>query len=172
MFKRIFIFFIYILSIIIFIPSITVYFFKNDSQIVNVKENDNIDIIDSLDVIESEEKSNNKPKDSIVGENIPFEDYIIGVVGAEMPISFEDEALKAQAVAARTYAYKRIEDINKPVDYKSIGQAYNSIEEMKNKWGNNFDTYYNKVKNAVYGTQGIIMTYDNEPIEAVFHSTS
>lgn len=172
MFKRIFIFFIYILSIIIFIPSITVYFFKNDSQIVDIKEDDNIDIIDSLDVIESEEKINNKPKDIIVGTNIPFEDYIIGVVGAEMPISFEDEALKAQAVAARTYAYKRVDDINKPVDYKSIGQAYNSIEEMKNKWGNNFDTYYNKVKNAVYGTQGIIMTYDNEPIEAVFHSTS
>ncbi|MFR4986607.1 MAG: SpoIID/LytB domain-containing protein [Lachnospirales bacterium] len=172
MFKRIFIFFIYILSIIIFIPSITVYFFKNDSQIVDIKEDDNIDIIDSLDVIESEEKSNNKSKDIIVGTNIPFEDYIIGVVGAEMPISFEDEALKAQAVAARTYAYKRVDDINKPVDYKSIGQAYNSIEEMKNKWGNNFDTYYNKVKNAVYGTQGIIMTYDNEPIEAVFHSTS
>ena len=89
-----------------------------------------------------------------------------------MPISFEVEALKAQAIAARTYAYKRVHDITKPVEHKSIGQAYNSVEELKSKWGDNFDEYYTKLKNAVYETAGIIMTYENEPIEAVFHSTS
>ncbi len=176
MFKSIFIFGIYILSIIVFIPSITVYFFNDSEKVYYEQENKSLDIVDNVEILESEKnKEVNTQSQNIInttGENIPFEDYIVGVVGAEMPISFEEEALKAQAVAARTYAYKRIDDINKSVDHKSIGQAYNSIDDMKNKWGDNFDTYYNKVKNAVYDTQGIIMTYDNEPIEAVFHSTS
>ena len=176
MFKNIFIFSIYILSIIIFIPSFTVYFFNNNEKVSNIENNNSLEVVDNIEMLQNENFSeNNEKKENITNnanKNIPFEDYIVGVVGAEMPISFEEEALKAQAVAARTYAYKRIDDINKPVEHKSIGQAYNSIDEMKSKWGNNFDTYYNKIKNAVYDTQGIIMMYDNEPIEAVFHSTS
>ena len=174
MFKNIFIFSIYILSVIIFIPSFTVYFFNNNEKSYNSENNNSLEVVDNIEMLQNEKKSeNNEKKENITNnKNIPFEDYIVGVVGAEMPISFEEEALKAQAVAARTYAYKRIDDINKPVEHKSIGQAYNSIDEMKSKWGNNFDTYYNKIKNAVYDTQGIIMMYDNEPIEAVFHSTS
>ncbi len=170
MLKNTLLFLIYILSVIIFIPSFTVYFFKNDKEQAYVENNS--EVINNLDLAENKENENLQNNNENVKQNIPFEDYIVGVVGAEMPISFEEEALKAQAVAARTYAYKRIDDINKEVDYKSIGQAYNSIEELKGKWGDNFDTYYAKVKNAVYGTQGIIMMYDNEPIEAVFHSTS
>lgn len=162
MLKKIATFCLYIFSITFFIPAFIVYI--NIQNFITDQSNEENHIIDNLEFLEN---NNNK----VVTNNV-FEDYIVGVVGAEMPISFEEEALKAQAVAARTYAYKRVDDINAPVDYKSIGQAYNSIDEMKEKWGTNFEQYYNKVKNAVYDTKGVIMTYDNEPIEAVFHSTS
>ncbi len=159
----------YILIILVFTPSLTVYFFnQNNENFVVEKDINELEIIDNLEILEF--KKEDIDKKQIKKNN--FEDYIVGVVAAEMPISFEEEALKAQAVAARTYAYKRIEDINKPVDYRSIGQAYNTLDELKNKWGSNFEKYYNKVANAVYNTNGIIMTYENIPIEAVFHSTS
>ena len=163
MLKNLLVYFSYMISIVFLIPSIVVYINASGFK-ENQEEKE--EIIDKIELVEQDEIKNKDVKNNV------FEDYIVGVVGAEMPISFEKEALKAQAVAARTYAYKRVDDINKPVDYKSIGQAYNSVEQMKQKWGSNFDTYYNKVKDAVYSTKGEIMTYNNEPIEAVFHSTS
>ncbi len=172
MFKSIFIFGIYILTILVFIPAITVYITKNNNDILyDKKVENNIDIVNNVEILEDENNKDSE-QNSAIKKNNNFEDYIVGVVSAEMPISFEEEALKAQAVAARTYAYKRIDDINAQVDYNSIGQAYNSIEDMKAKWGSNFDVYYDKVKKAVYETEGIIMTYEDQPIEAVFHSTS
>ena len=102
-----------------------------------------------------------------------FEDYITGVVAAEMPASFEAEALKAQAVAARTYAKRRIDAGNTLDDMiKNGGQAYNSVEDMKNKWKDSFDENYSRIKNAVEETKGEIMVYDGEPILAVFHAIS
>ncbi len=106
----------------------------------------------------------------------PFEDYIKGVVAAEMPASFEEEALKAQAVAARTYALRKMNE-NKELNGDNtvpyhIDQAYETKEELKQKWGVNFEKYYQKVSNAVDQTRGEIMVYENEPILAVFHSTS
>lgn len=111
--------------------------------------------------------------------DLEFEEYIKGVLAAEMPALFEIEALKAQAVAARTYAIKKInqkgsEDL-KGADIStdpSKGQAYLSKEELKKIWGDNFYTYYDKISKAVEETRNEIMTYEEEPIEAVFHSTS
>lgn len=101
-----------------------------------------------------------------------FEDYIKGVVAAEMPALFQQEALKAQAVSARTYAVRKMqENATTEVPY-NIGQAYITIDEMKQKWGNNFASYYNKISAAVDATKGEIMTYQNEPILAVFHAQS
>lgn len=104
------------------------------------------------------------------GMNI--DDYIKGVVAAEMPVSFPLEALKAQAVASRTYAIRAIENADKDLEPADIGQAYVDVDGMKNKWGDNFDTYYDKVCEAVDGTNDEIMVYGGEPILAVFHSTS
>lgn len=166
MIKKLFIYFIYILSIIIFIPFLVSYpYMKNKTNYNNTKNN--IDIINNLEYLENK---NNLFDNATTNNNL--ENYIIGVVSAEMPVSFHTEALKAQAVSARTYAYRRLDDINKPIDYKKIGQAYIDIPEMKKRWGNNFNSYYNKIKNAVNSTNGEILTYNNEPIEAVFHSTS
>ena len=99
-----------------------------------------------------------------------MEEYITGVVSAEMPASFETEALKAQAVAARTYAVNSGLSVDELI--KSDGQAYNTVEDMKEKWGENFDTYYQKIRSAVYDTKGEIAVYNDEPILAVFHAIS
>lgn len=105
-----------------------------------------------------------------------LEDYIKGVVGAEMPALFNEEALKAQAVAARTYALRAINNSNGAINASNIaqnvGQAYMTVEQLKQKWGDNFDEYYNRVSNAVDFTKNEIMEYNDEPILAVFHSTS
>ncbi len=112
-------------------------------------------------------------------EKMPLETYICGVTAAEMPASFETEALKAQAVAARTYTYSKM---NKNIpehggadvcDNINHCKAYLSEEELKSKHGEQWmNEYYPKIKNAVSETAGIIATYDGEPITAVFHSTS
>lgn len=109
-------------------------------------------------------------------EQTPFEEYIKGVVAAEMPALFNIEALKAQAVCARTYALRAIEAMGQTTDVlpnpSDIGQAYKTKEELKEQWGENFDEYYNNIETAVNETYGEIMVYNDEPILAVFHSTS
>jgi stage II sporulation protein D len=107
-------------------------------------------------------------------ENMNLEDYILGVVAAEMPASFELEALKAQAIAARTFATYKMEHRQEAYDI-IIGvadQAYNTIEQMQNKWGADYQTNYEKIKNAVQATQGDIMTYQGQTIESFYFSMS
>ncbi len=105
---------------------------------------------------------------------INLEDYIVGVVSAEMPASFEIEALKAQAVAARTYAMYKKETRN--LDYDLIigtkDQAYKSNRELLSSWGLTFFPNYLKVRDAVKATQGEIITYNNETINAFYFSMS
>lgn len=131
--------------------------------------------------IETEVKLNNEPQlpekikvyspEIEIIDDIGIEEYIKGVVAAEMPVSFEEEALKAQAVAARTYALKKLGE-NENIAETDISQAYLSKEELKQRWGNNYNTYWNKISKAVDSTRNQIMTYNDEIIEAVFHSTS
>jgi len=99
-----------------------------------------------------------------------LEEYIVGVVAAEMPAAFEKEALKAQAVAARTYAVNSGLSVDELI--KSNGQAYNTEKEMKDKWGESFTQYHEKIKSAVSETAGEIIVYNDEPILAVFHAIS
>lgn len=103
--------------------------------------------------------------------NIELEEYIVGVVGAEMPASFNIEALKAQAVVARTYALRMINSEKRLTDSSST-QNYKSNSELKTMWGSSYNTYYNKIKNAVESTKGMYLTYNDEIIDAVYHSTS
>lgn len=104
-------------------------------------------------------------------ESIELEEYLIGVVGAEMPASFHSEALKAQAIVARTYALKRIQE-GKLLTDTTATQVYKDKSQLKTMWGDSYSTYYNKIKNAVDSTKELIITYNNKPIDAVFHSTS
>ena len=102
---------------------------------------------------------------------LSLEEYLIGVVGAEMPASFNIEALKAQAIAARTYTLKSIKKNKKLTDTTST-QVYKDNNELKKMWGSSFNTYYQKVKSAVNSTKGLYITYNGDYIDAVFFSTS
>ena len=99
-----------------------------------------------------------------------LEDYIVKVVACEMPALYEEEALKAQAIASRTYAlYQR--DINN-VTLTKQDQCFNSEEEMREKWLNNFDLYYTKIKNAVEKTTYLVMKADSNLFKSFYFSTS
>ena len=118
-------------------------------------------------------------KDSNEIEEIDLDEYLYGVVSAEMPASFEEEALKAQAVVARTYTiYKIVNNDGKHgdsdiCDDSTCCQAWISEEERKERWDEEErEDNWNKIVNAVNNTQGKIITYEGKPINAFFHSNS
>ncbi len=112
-------------------------------------------------------------------EEIKLDDYIVNVVCAEMPANFELEALKAQAVVARTYTiYKLVGGDRKHenadiCDNSACCQAWISKEDRFARWDENERiNNWNKIVNAVDSTNGKIITYDGQPINAFFHSNS
>ncbi len=106
---------------------------------------------------------------------VPFEEYIKGVLAGEMPTSFELEALKAQAVAARSYVLYQVSK-NKDKDYDVVNttdnQVYLTDEDLKSKWKDDYTSKINKVKKAVSETKGEYLSYNGEIVEALFFSTS
>lgn len=108
-------------------------------------------------------------------EKIPLEKYLIGVLAGEMPVSYDIEALKAQAVAARTYTINKIEQ-NKEKEYDVVDttndQVYKDEEELKNVWKENYQTNKTKILQAIKETRGEYLTYEGKPIHAFFFSTS
>ena len=102
---------------------------------------------------------------------LPLEDYVIGVVAAEMPASFELEALKAQGIAARTYFVNMVSTIKK-IKTDTTFQVYIDKNKMKDKWGEKYEYYYNKISSAVLSTKEKILTYNDEPIKAFYYSMS
>ncbi len=111
-------------------------------------------------------------------EEIELDTYLLGVVSSEMPASFEQEALKAQALVARTYTMYKIINGSKHenadiCDNSTCCQAWISKEERLNKWNEEErKTNWAKIENAVNSTKGKIVTYDGKPINAFFHSNS
>ncbi|HEY2420087.1 MAG TPA: stage II sporulation protein D [Neobacillus sp.] len=112
-------------------------------------------------------------------ENVPLENYLIGVVAAEMPATFKEEALKAQALTARTYIVKKMlgkAQLNNPkgaqVTDTTSDQVYKSNDELKKQWGIDYDWKRKKILDAVRATSGQILTYNGEAITATFFSTS
>lgn len=112
-------------------------------------------------------------------EQIDLEEYLYGVVSAEMPADFEMEALKAQAIVARTYTiYKAMTNQGKHnnatiCDSSACCQAWISKEDRQNRWENNLrQSNWEKIVEAVNTTKGEIITYNGEPINAFFHSNS
>lgn len=113
--------------------------------------------------------------------NLSVEDYVIGVVAAEMPAEFPEEALKAQAVAARTYIMRRLTGggVTNPVhpgsdvcdDHRHY-QAWISRDEMKKRWGSlKYYQYYFKLAMAVYATGNEVITFRDQLIDPVYHSS-
>ena len=106
-------------------------------------------------------------------------EYLRSVVRGEMPATFEEEALKAQATAERTYLYYRMAagpkathpDADVCTD-SNCCTAWLSEEDVRTKWGDKFDQYETKIDRAVADTDGQVVLYDGAPIMAVFHSSS
>lgn len=110
--------------------------------------------------------------------DMTMEDYLMGVTAAEMPASFAEEALKAQAVAARTYTLYKLTSGGNHGDTADICtdstccQAYISQEAARSNWGEQADALEEKIRTAVTDTDGEAILYGGVPILAVFHSSS
>ena len=109
---------------------------------------------------------------------MPLEAYILGVVAAEMPASFDPEALRAQAVAARTYtlykgAHGGCRSASASVCTNSACcQAYAPDDALRVRWGADYADNLSKITDAVASTAGQVLLYDGAPIEALYHSAS
>jgi stage II sporulation protein D len=125
-----------------------------------------------------------KVLDTATGEvtEVTVRDYIIGAVGAEMPASFETEALKAQAVAVHTYAERLVclaQSREQPelqgADFSNDSSRYQAFwtdAQLREAYGSDYDAYYAKISAAADAVLGEILTYENQPILAAFHAMS
>ena len=115
-------------------------------------------------------------------ETLPLEEVLVGVVAAEMPVSFESEALKAQAVAARTYILQRLPEPygsglavhtgNASIcDDFAHCQAYVDESQRQKNWGDDFEANEKKIREAVNATAGQVLTYEGATISPTFCST-
>ena len=116
-----------------------------------------------------------KDEQTNIIKEIPFEEYIKGVVAGEMPATFELEALKAQAVASRSYAMYQMA-ATKDKDYDVVNttanQVYLTDEQLKNNWKEDYPKKINKIKTAIAETSGEYLTYNGKIVNAMFFSTS
>ncbi len=117
--------------------------------------------------------------DTGIVEDMDLDTYLYGVVASEMPANFEIEALKAQAVVARTYTIYQIKNGGKHEGVASVCdsslccQAWISKENRLARWEDDVkEEYWNKITQAVNSTKGKLILYNNEPINALFHSNS
>lgn len=106
-------------------------------------------------------------------------DFLQGVVAAEMPALFHEDALKAQAVAARTYTLHRklVTPTPRHPEADVCGdftccQAYADVDTLQERWGEDFDKFRARIATAVQATDGQILLYDDRPILAAFHAAS
>lgn len=107
---------------------------------------------------------------------MPAREYIFGVLAAEMPALYDEEALKAQAVAAYTFAlFRRAENTDKDYDISTdtgTDQSFITEEKAREKWGDKANEYCDKLKGAVEEVENLAVTYDGKPILAVYHAVS
>ena len=142
------------------------------------------------DYIISEEIIHNKTSSQMINVynteteklmQLEMETYIAGVVAAEMPASFELDALKAQAVAARTFALKRMNVPNSNVKAShsdaqistspTTCQAWISDDEQRERWGKDYTKWHQKIIQAVTETAGEVLCYDGVLIDPVYHAS-
>ncbi len=154
--------FLILLLIILFPYLIVTLFIKEDTTKIKF-------------IFKEDEKVRVKQTESGNIVEVPLEEYVAGVVAGEMPITFETEALKAQAVAARSYVLKKIEQ-NYKNDYDVVDTVLNQVylddESLKNKWKDKYEERIQKIKKVVLDTKGEYLTYNGKVIEAFFFSTS
>lgn len=101
-----------------------------------------------------------------------LEEYLVGVLMGEMPASYPIEALKAQAVAARTYTLQQLQAGKALSDDPSVCQAFVPPEDAEEKLGTEAEYYMDKLRQAVRETEGQVLTYEGELITATYFSCS
>lgn len=172
---------LYILLFVVICFTIPILFTKRQEKQVSIDLNEKNNVTEAKKEYDYKQYNTIKlwhAKTSSI-EDLPLDEYLYGVVSAEMPASFENEALKAQAIVARTYTlYKIINNSAKHegadiCDDSTCCQAWISKEDRLAKWEENTrEEYWNKIMQAVDNTKGKIITYQGEPINAFFHSNS
>ena len=152
---------LFFILLIVLVPYIIVTIFIEDNEIKFIfKENMKVRV---------------RHEDTGIIDVVPFEEYVTGVLAGEMPTSFHIEALKAQAVAARSYVMKKME-YNKDRDYDVVdtimNQVYLSDDYLRSVWKESYSDKINKIKTAVIETKGEYISYNGDVAEAFFFSTS
>jgi len=154
---------------------------EDNNQVQNVEKTNKENIDNTNDVGKFKDIKTIKllHTDSQEVQEVDLEEYICNVVSAEMPADYELEALKAQAVAARTYTVYRITQTEKKHENADICnestccQAWISKEDRFDKWEEDKrEENWKKIGKAVEETKGKVITYENSPINAFFHSNS
>ena len=150
-------------ALILFIPFVIVNFFNVDKkEEIKLRYESNI-------IIRVKRLNSNEI------EYLPLEEYIVGVLAGEMPIYFEKEAFKAQAVAARSYALKKIE-YNKDSEYDVVDSVLNQVYldnyYLKEAWQDKYLDNINKLREIVNETSLEYLDYNGEVVDALFFSTS
>ena len=103
------------------------------------------------------------------GAEVPAEEFLVGVVAAEIPAEYGIETLKAQAVLARTYLYRIVDPGMENIREEELDMDWLSVREMEKKWGKeHFEEYYGKVRRAVQETEGLVAEYGGELIEPFY----
>ena len=149
-----------LLSIIIILLPITVFMLSKQVSPKNQNNNNQTsqDKEIYIDLLINNEK-----------KQIPLEEYLVSVVGAEVPALFDMEALKSQAVASRTFA---LYQENTRGYVTTADQAYNSLEELQQKWQDNYYTYLKRITDAVNMTKNQVITYNKKLIKSYFYAMS
>ena len=141
---------------------------NEDNSMINAKENGYT--YNKYGVIKLLHKKTNEV------EEVEIDKYLCNVVAAEMPVDFEKEALKAQAIVARTYTIYKINnrkhDNADICDDSTCCQAWVDKEERFKRWESDVENKWNKIEQCVDETKGKIITYQNQPINSFFHSNS
>lgn len=165
--KKIIFYLLFIISLIILLPVI----FTNEFETTEVSKEIDFDYGEYSNI-----KLLHAGENKV--EELPLDEYLYGVVASEMPASFDLEALKAQAIVARTYTIYQISNNSKHenahiCDNSLCCQAWISKENRFARWEDDKENeYWEKVLRSVNETKGKIIYYDDKPINAFFHSNS
>ncbi len=169
----------FILTAILVISSLTIPFEVNKISVrLTASESTSIQATQDTKAETQSKKETVKIQRGTSGKIIQIDlfEYIVGTVAGEMPASFCDEALKAQAVASYTYAKYITEnsDENEAVlsDSSFVHQSYIDETEQRAKWGEYYDEYKSKIEDAVNDVLGQYLTFDGKTAMTVFHALS
>lgn len=177
--KKALIYFFSFILIFFLLPAIcTVTPQKQKKQEITVSENNQTQVEEKYDYQKYKTIKILHTKTSEI-EDVGIDEYLYGVVASEMPASYKEEALKAQAIVARTYTiYQSLHNSTKHenadvCDDFNCCQAWISKEDRFAKWeSSEAESNWNKIVSCVDSTSGKIITYKGEPINAFFHSNS